>query len=326
MQGHSGQHKHMHARSTGRKIVLVGNPNVGKSVFFGYLTGIYAEVSNYPGTTIEITSGQSGADIVIDTPGIYGVSSFNDEERVARDIILSADVVINVVDSVHLERDLFLTLQLADMGIPMVVALNFMDDAKNEGIVIDIDLLSDLIGVPVIPAIAVKRVGLDKLRPAIESARPGHSDPKTAEQVTQMLREVGTPPEAVMVLEGDVVVAKRHGVPPGELREELYLRRRERVNDVVNHVVSETGIVRRFATRLGQLTLNPWTGIPILALVLYLIYQLIGVLVANKIVGYTEGTLMKGYWEPAIRSIVYHWLPQQSVPAKLMVGNSVFLR
>ncbi|MEW6230395.1 MAG: FeoB small GTPase domain-containing protein, partial [Bacillota bacterium] len=164
---HRHRHGHGHrsgpvAGGPGRRIVLVGNPNVGKSVFFGHLTGIYADVSNYPGTTIEVTSGRSGADTVIDTPGVYGVSSFNDEERVARDIILDADVLVNVVDAVHLERDLFLTLQLADMGIPMVVALNFMDEAKEEGIEIDVDLLSVLIGVPVIPTVATQRVGLEE--------------------------------------------------------------------------------------------------------------------------------------------------------------------
>ena len=98
-----------------KKLVLVGNPNVGKSVVFNYFTGIYVDVSNFPGTTVEISSGTYKDYLVMDTPGIYGVSSFNDEEKVARDVILEADVIVNVVDGVLLERDLFLTLQLADM-------------------------------------------------------------------------------------------------------------------------------------------------------------------------------------------------------------------
>ena len=98
-------------------VVLVGNPNVGKSVVFDALTGTYVDVSNFPGTTVEITRGRMGDVDVVDTPGIYGVSSFNEEETVARDVVLAGDIV-NVVDAVHLERDLFLTLQLADMGIP----------------------------------------------------------------------------------------------------------------------------------------------------------------------------------------------------------------
>ncbi|MGB9847168.1 MAG: FeoB small GTPase domain-containing protein, partial [Desulfotomaculales bacterium] len=95
-----------------RKIVLAGNPNTGKSVFFNYLTRMYAEVSNYPGTTLEIYCGRLGKDVIIDTPGVYGISSFNDEERIARDVILTADLVLNVVSAPHLERDLFLTQQI----------------------------------------------------------------------------------------------------------------------------------------------------------------------------------------------------------------------
>ncbi|MHB0913294.1 MAG: ferrous iron transport protein B [Armatimonadota bacterium] len=317
------QHRHRHGspHTTGRKIVLAGNPNVGKSVFFAYLTGIYTEVSNYPGTTIEIMSAKSGADMVIDTPGIYGVSSFNDEERVARDIILDADIVVNVVDAVHLERDLFLTLQIADMGIPMVVALNFMDEAKNEGVEIDIDLLSDLLGVPIVPTVAVKRAGLEALRPAIERARPGHADPELSTHITEMMRAVGDVREAVMVLEGDDVVSERHGLPPGEMRESIYTRRRERVNDIAGHVVHETGVGRRFAARLGQMAVNPWTGVPVLAGVLFLMYQLIGVFVAQKVVGFTEGMIMQEHVEPAVRHFVFRWFSEGSTLSTILAGK-----
>ncbi len=120
-----------------RKVVLVGNPNVGKSLFFNAFTGLYVDVSNFPGTTVAVSSGRMGDDVVLDTPGIYGVSSFNDEEIVARDIVIDADVVLNVVDAVHLERDLFLTLQLIDMGLPLVVALNMVDEAAARGMRVD---------------------------------------------------------------------------------------------------------------------------------------------------------------------------------------------
>ncbi|MHB1000920.1 MAG: ferrous iron transport protein B [Armatimonadota bacterium] len=329
--GHSGHmHHHAHRQDTetvledaGRQIVLAGNPNVGKSVVFGYLTGIYADVSNYPGTTIEIMSGRSGDDLIVDTPGIYGVSSFNDEERVARDIILGADVVVNVVDSVHLERDLFLTLQLVDMGFPMIVALNFMDEAKKEGMEIDADLLSDLLGVPVVPTVATNRDGLETLRTQIEKARPGHAHPDMVTAINYMLREVGTRHEALMVLEGDEIISERHGIKPGEYREEFYLLRRDRANDIISHVVRETAISQRVSTRLGQLTLNPWTGIPILAAVLFMLYQLIGVFVAQTVVGFTEGTIMQEHFEPAIRSFIHglSWASEGSVMGTILAGQ-----
>lgn len=304
-------------------IALVGNPNVGKSVVFGFLTGIYADVSNYPGTTIEIMRGNHGEDVIIDTPGIYGVSSFNDEERVARDIVLDADIVINVVDAVHLERDLFLTLQLADMGIPMVIALNFMDEAQKEGMEINADLLSDLIGVPVIPTTATNHTGLESLSAAIVKARPGIPHPDISMKVNRTIREVGTRHEAILVLEGDEVVSERHGILPGDSREEFYMLRRARANDIVSHVVSETAITHRMSTRLGQLTLNPFWGVIILAMILYILYWVIGVFVAQMVVGFTEKTIMQEHWEPMVRRLVYSfgWTHKGSVAGDIIAGQ-----
>lgn len=305
----------------GKTIVLAGNPNVGKSVFFAHLTGVYAEVSNYPGTTIEITTGRLGDDTVVDTPGIYGVSSFNDEESVARDIIMGADVIVNVVDAVHLERDLFLTLQLADMGVPMVIALNLMDEAVDAGLDIDIRRLSDLTGVPVVPTIAVKRVGMHDLTLALQFARPGHPDAHVQELISHVLPATVSTREALLVLEGDEVISERLGIEPLRYREDLYVRRRHRVSEVVEQVVRETAVTRRLASLIGRWTVNPWTGIPVLAVALYGMYQFIGVLVAQVAVGFTEKTLMQGYWEPAIRSLVFRWLPRDSITGMLLAGD-----
>src|SRR5512144_1478520 len=160
MHAHSCHGAVVEAPASARRIVLVGNPNVGKSVFFNAFTGLYVDVSNFPGTTVEITQGRWGDDLIVDTPGIYGVGSFNDEERVARDIILEADLVVNVVDAVHMERDLFLTLQLIDMNIPLVVALNMMDEAEAQGLKVDVKRMRETLGVPVIPTAAVKGAGM----------------------------------------------------------------------------------------------------------------------------------------------------------------------
>ncbi|MFP4016895.1 MAG: FeoB small GTPase domain-containing protein, partial [Halanaerobiales bacterium] len=216
-----------------KKIVLAGNPNVGKSIFFNDLTGIYVAVSNYPGTTLDINSGTYQDYTIIDTPGVYGVSSFNDEEIVARDVILAADLVVNVVDAVHLERDLFLSQQIIDMGIPVIVVLNMMDEAEKNGIVIDIRKLSEELSVPVIPATAIKGRGLRELKDSISIASTGKSifiKGELKDKLDDLSRQLGNQAEALMILEGDPHIAAKYDISPLPSREEIYRLRRERVN------------------------------------------------------------------------------------------------
>jgi len=303
----------------GKKIVLAGNPNVGKSVFFNALTGLYVDVSNYPGTTLDMACGRYGGDVVIDTPGVYGVSSLNEEEKITRDIILSADIVVNIVDAVHLERDLFLTLQIIDMGVPVVVALNMVDDAMREGLRINATLLEKLLNVPVISTVAVRNTGMDELKRRLYYARPGHVDPSLLEK----LREIHTPVsrgEALLVLEGDPVISERVGIKPGTEREALYRARREKVNKIVAQVVKETNQGARFATRLGRWMLLPVTGFPLLALALWAIYELVGVLFAQFIVD-ISGNIMTGYYEPAVRSLLGSFIPPESVLNTILAGQ-----
>lgn len=287
----------------GRKIVLAGNPNVGKSVIFNYLSGLYVDVSNYPGTTVDVLEGRFGSDFIIDTPGIYGVSSFNDEERVARDVILDADVIINVVDAVHLERDLFLTLQLIDMGFPIVVALNFMDELAKEGVQLALDKLEILLGVPVVPTSAVNGTGLEELGAAIGLARPGHQQPSLHAKLHECLRMVGSQPESLMIFEGDEFVAARHGVPVLPNREESYVNRRQRVNEIIDQVVhhDERRSVREW---LGKAALHPLTGIPLLFLMLLVLYQVVGVWIAQDLVGFTEAELGNKMYENFVKNMV----------------------
>ncbi len=304
-----------------KRIVLAGNPNVGKSVFFNAMTGMYVDVSNYPGTTLEISFGKYNDAFVLDTPGIYGISSFNDEERVARDVILTADVVVNVVDAVHLERDLFLTQQLIDTGKPVVVALNMIDEAERKGIKIDIDLLSDLLGVPVIPTVAVTKQGLSELMAAIPKAHSGHIQRDLQLHLKEMLAMVGDQAEALLVLEGDPYVAQRHGVAPGTHRERIYLERRQRVNDIVRHVVREDEQGITFGTRLGRWMMAPHSGIPILALALWAMYEFIGVFIAQTVVGITEEVIMTEKYQPFIIELVSRYIPITSVAGELLIGE-----
>ncbi len=304
-----------------RKVVLVGNPNVGKSIFFGAWSGVYVEVSNFPGTTVEVTRGRVGDDALFDTPGVYGVSSFNDEERVARDVILAADVVVNVVDATRLERDLFLTLQVIDMGLPLVVALNFCDEAEEAGIQIDAAALEAALGVPVVRAAAARGRGLGEVLEALPRARPGRTHPAVEPEVLRLLDRVDTRPEALLVLEGDEVVAARHGVEPLGERERVYLLRRQRVNEVVAATVHRPERAARLRETVGRLCLEPVTAVPILAAVLWACYQFVGVWVAGDLVGLTEEGLLQGYYEPWVRGAVGRWVPEASALGQVLVGE-----
>jgi ferrous iron transport protein B len=244
-----------------------------------------------------------GEDVVLDTPGIYGVSSFNDEETVARDIVLDADVILNVVDAVHLERDLFLTQQVIDTGIPVVVALNMVDEAKAKGVAIDIEELSRQLDVPVVPTVAVRREGFDEVRAALEQARTGRSDARLQERLTALLEHVPTRPEALLVLEGDPYVSERTGHHVDGERDGVYQERRRRVDDVCAAAVTYQGRAD-FVARLGRALVKPLIGIPVLALTLFAMYEVIGVLVAGKVVGFTEGTVMQGHVEPFLRGAI----------------------
>jgi ferrous iron transport protein B len=284
-------------------VVLVGNPNVGKSAVFNALTGAYVDVSNFPGTTVELTHGRFGQTDVIDTPGIYGVSSFNEEETVARDVVLGAASVVNIVDAVHLRRDLFLTLQLIDMGLPMIVALNMTDEARREGVAVDRDLLEDLLGVPVIETVAVEGTGMAELAAAVPNARTGHADHEIEPALVETAARTGSRAESLLVLEGDECVAKRHGLEPGTMRDDIYLRRRVRVDDIAGHVVHDEVRGLRFSARLSRWMLHPLTGLPLLAVLLVGMYVVLGQFVAGDIVGMTEGA-MNAYWVPLARGLV----------------------
>ena len=303
------------------KIVLAGNPNTGKSVFFNAFTGLYVDVSNFPGTTIEISHGKYEDYIVLDTPGVYGVSSFNDEETVARDIITSADIVVNIVDAVHLDRDLFLTQQIIDMGIPTVVALNMMDEAESQGIEIDVDKLSKELGVPVIPTVAIRNKGIDEVKRRVSEAKVGNASPEVTSKIDEMTDKVHNRPEALLILEDDENIAERHGMECANLREDIYTSRRQRVNDIIDNVVTDTRESSGFKEKLSRYMINPWTGIPILLGVLYVVYKLIAVFVAQTVVGITEETIMMGMYEPFIRGIVDNWISLDSAIGTILVGD-----
>lgn len=164
-------------------IAIVGNPNVGKSVMFNNLTGSYVTVSNYPGTTVEVSRGKGiiGQDEfeVIDTPGMYSLLPITEEERVARAILLEEhpEVVLHMVDAKNLERMLIFTLQLIEAGLPTILVLNMMDEVEKLGRKIKTDRLEEELHIPVVPAVSTTGEGMDILKSKIADY-VGKSDEK----------------------------------------------------------------------------------------------------------------------------------------------------
>lgn len=305
-----------------KQIVLAGNPNVGKSALFSALTGLHAEISNYPGTTIDISRGKLAKDDLADTPGIYGVSSFNDEERIARKMILAADLIINVVSALSLDRDLFLTLQLIDMGKPLILVVNQWDEAHERGMKIDFEKLEKLLGVPVVKTVAIKNEGTEELLNRVKDAKEGHVSKLVLQQIRGLL-EAGIPQNSsLLIAEGDQPSAEEHGKEPASASEraELYRERRQRVNELVNNVVTQVERKKQLSVFVGRLLLDPLWGGLISCFVCYLIfYQLLGVLVAGKVVDITEKQIMRVYCEPAVRKIT-----AALCPTELTLDGKVF--
>jgi len=167
MACHSTASESINTKSGIKRILLMGNPNVGKSVVFSRLTGIHVIASNYPGTTVGYTQGfmKVGEKTIeiIDVPGNYTLEPASEAEEVALKMLDTGDIVINVVNATNLERNLNLTLQLMEKKIPMIVALNMWDDVGHRGIHIDLGRLEELLGVPVIPTVAITGQGIKEL-------------------------------------------------------------------------------------------------------------------------------------------------------------------
>lgn len=211
------------------KFALAGNANVGKSVIFNQLTGLHQHIGNWPGKTVERAEGTlhfKGYTIdVIDLPGIYSLSTFSLEEIISREYIVNEkpDLVINVVDASALERNLFFTLQLMELEVPLIIALNQIDMAEKKGIKIDLKGLEEKLGVKVVPTIAIKGKGIyELLERAVEAAEKGSAKPaivRYGEEIEERIRRLTEALEkirlkyparwtAIKLLEGDEQVRR----------------------------------------------------------------------------------------------------------------------
>jgi len=229
-----------------RKILLMGNPNVGKSVFFSRLTGAHVVSSNYPGTTVSFTTGHlllPGGEKaqVIDVPGTYTLRPTCKAEDVACDMLNASikeglkrgDLVINVVDATNLERNLSLTLELMEQGIPVIVALNLWDDTKHRGIDINLEKLEKWLGVPVVPTVAVTGEGFRRLILRISEAK--------------------TP----------------------RVRKHTVLERWEDIGKVISEVQTISHRHHTLLEHVQDLTIKPYTGLPAALFIAYLSYKAI---------------------------------------------------
>jgi ferrous iron transport protein B len=240
-----------------KKIVLVGNPNVGKSVVFSRLTGAGVVSSNYPGTTVDYTSGRTCFSAepyeIIDAPGTYSLTPSNKAEEVAGEMLAEADVVINVVDATNLERNLHLTLELLETRKPMLVALNLWDEATTTGIGIDVPVLADLLGVPVVPTVALSGEGIRELVDLIPEARPG----------------------------------ARFDLPKDE-------DKWQKIGSIVHAVQKVTHRHPTFRDRLAVASIRPVTGVPLAIGVLILLFWLVR-LIGETLVTYVFDPLFELY-------------------------------
>jgi ferrous iron transport protein B len=324
----------------GEAVVLVGNPNVGKSVIFSHLTGRYAEVSNYPGTTVEVTRGQmtlNGSTApVIDTPGVNSLMPRSEDERVTRDILLAEPprAVVQVADAKNLRRALLLTVQLAEMGVPMALVLNMQDEARSRGIQVNADELGRRLGVDVIPTVATRNEGLVPLPEAIRAARASGFGVQYDGTITAAVMELesllpdGTPGAralAVMALGGDDIppsfpaeahpqvdtirreTAARYEVPLAYTITEQRLRCVDCLVEVVYKKQESTG--RLLGEQLSRLAMHPLWGWPILGLVLFALYEFVGVLGAGTLVDFFEGVVFGEWINPWVTQLIGRILP-----------------
>jgi len=320
-----------------KTLVLVGNPNVGKSVLFHRLTGRYAAVSNYPGTTVDLSSGLTSLAgekwRVVDTPGVNSLLPSSEDERVTRDFLLRErpDLVLNVMDAKNLSRGLGLTLELAEYGISMAVALNIADEAMDRGITIDAERLSRRLGVPVVSTVATTGEGMAELkrvleRPTCPIARPplGPDLDRALEGFAPHFRKGEAAHRAVglALLAGDETILTWAGglLAPGSGERQLFEAaqaqrarfarpprhlifdaREAQVREIVADVLTMGGRIEpRLSQRIGQWCLRPWPGYLIAGVILYVVYLFVGVFGAGTAVNFLEKTVFGKFITPGV--------------------------
>jgi ferrous iron transport protein B len=329
------------------KIILVGNPNVGKSVIFGQLTGRYVTVSNYPGTTVEVSRGEirdRGRSVeVIDTPGVNSLLPMSEDERVTRDILMREPGarILQVCDAKNMRRSLMITIQLAEMEIPFLLAVNMADEARNRGVMPKLEGMESRFEVPAVATVAVRKKGVDRLLPLLDIAGSspvrihyGDSIEPAISRMEQLLpaaTPIGKRALALMLLCGDDSLTPwiAEHVNGENIREMNAVRNRAleengadisyRVNQArlawIDALLSELGEEpspprgKDFAQVFGKYAMDPVVGIPILLFVLFLAYEFVGVFGAGFLVDLLEDSVFGKGIVPAAT-----WIVEKTVP------------
>ena len=267
------------------KILLMGNPNVGKSAIFNRLTGANVIVSNYAGTTVEFTKGSlkvAGQHVeLIDVPGTYTLDPTNKAEQIAVEMLKGRkeeDVVINVVEATNMERSLNLTLQLIKQNVPIIVALNFWDETKHKGISIDVEKLENILKVPCVPICAVTGEGVKHLVERIKEAKPSSLEYDEQEK----WHEIG---------------------------------------NIVDKVQSITHRHHTLLERLADASVRPLTGLPMAVIVLFLALKLIR-FIGEGLIGYVCAPIFENLWSPLMLKLSY-FLGSAGFIHDLVIGHLV---
>lgn len=243
-----------------KKVLLIGNPNTGKSVVFNRLTGANVIVSNYPGTTVDFTQGvmRIGKEemMLMDVPGIYSLETEDKAGEVAVKLLEESDIVINVLDATNLEKSLNLTLQLTKKRKPLILVLNFWDEAKHKGVSIDTKKLESILQIPCIPTCAVTGEGIKKLTDRIKEAKISGLDYKKKEKWNV-------------------------------------------IGDIVSKVQTLTHHHHTFWDRLGDISVIPALGIPLALIILFLSFVVVR-FIGEGLITYIFEPLFENFWSPLV--------------------------
>ncbi len=329
-----------------KKIAIVGNPNVGKSVLFNRLSKSYVTVSNYPGTTVTVDISKAtieGKEYgIMDTPGMYSLTPITEEERVARNILLEQkpDIVLHVVDAKNIDRMLHLTIELIESDLPLILVLNMMDEAEEKGLKINIISLEEMLNIPVVGTVSTTGKGIDLLKKRINTFKKKkgmeidynptvEAEIKNIENKLHGRYPISKKAIALLLLQEDKDIRKlvkskklkfkaikkivdgTKGNQNKPLKYLITIERQNKINSVIDKVLKQSKKLElTFKERLSRAMMNPLTGIPLFLIVVYFgLYQFVGVFGAGTVVDFLEATVFETNINPYINSFLTTYIP-----------------